>query len=170
VSDGLLEAFRHNAWANRELLTVCKGLSPEQLGATTAGTYGSVLATLQHILDAEAGYRTVLSGRAPSWADEVEQVSDLDELGGYAEEMAVYWEELVGSGFDGDMPVRWFSQRRKAEVEARADVLTTQTINHGNEHRSQICTVFTTIGMEPPALDGWAYAVAVGHVKTVPER
>src|SRR2546425_13075778 len=53
MGEGLLETFRHNAWANRALLDACRELSKEQLGATAEGTYGSVLATLQHIVDAE---------------------------------------------------------------------------------------------------------------------
>src|SRR5439155_11981549 len=51
MGDGLLETFRHNGWANRALLDACRHLSEEQLGATAEGTYGSVLATLQHIVD-----------------------------------------------------------------------------------------------------------------------
>ena len=30
----LLEAFRHNAWANKTLIAYCRTLTPEQLEAT----------------------------------------------------------------------------------------------------------------------------------------
>ena len=168
MSDGLLEAFRHNAWANRELLAVCKNLTGEQLAASATGTYGSVLSTLQHILDAEASYRERISEEAPDWAEKVEQVTDLDELQGYAWDMERYWEDLLGSGFDPDRVLRWYSPYRQANVEAPVSVLTAQTLNHGNEHRSQVCTVLTTIGVEPPELDVWSYATATSRIRTEP--
>jgi uncharacterized damage-inducible protein DinB len=32
-----------------------------------------------------------------------------------------------------------------------------QAINHGTDHRSQICTILTQQGIAPPDLDGWSY-------------
>lgn len=46
MSEFLLEAFRHHAWATRQLLVSCRGLSEEQLRAPGSGTYGSILETL----------------------------------------------------------------------------------------------------------------------------
>jgi uncharacterized damage-inducible protein DinB len=168
VTDGLLEAFRHNAWANRELLVACKGLTDEQLAASATGTYGSILSTLQHIVDAEASYRLRISGEAPDWAETVEEVTNLTELERYAREMEGFWEVLLAPGFDPDRVLRWYSPYRQAHVEAPASVLTAQTLNHGSEHRSQICTVLTTIGVEPPELDVWSYATATDRIHTEP--
>ena len=42
MSNGLLDAYRHNSWATASMLEFCKGLSGEQLGATAEGTYGPV--------------------------------------------------------------------------------------------------------------------------------
>jgi uncharacterized damage-inducible protein DinB len=36
----------------------------------------------------------------------------------------------------------------------------TQAINHATEHRTQIRTALTQAGIEPPALDGWAWDAA----------
>ena len=33
-----------------------------------------------------------------------------------------------------------------------------QAIHHGTDHRSQVCTALTTLGIEPPAIDVWDYA------------
>jgi uncharacterized damage-inducible protein DinB len=54
VDNPLAAPLRHNAWATRQLLEACQGLTPEQLRATVPGTFGTVLATLQHIVAAEA--------------------------------------------------------------------------------------------------------------------
>ena len=33
-----------------------------------------------------------------------------------------------------------------------------QVLHHGTDHRSQICTALTTIGVTPPEIDVWDYA------------
>jgi uncharacterized damage-inducible protein DinB len=37
-----------------------------------------------------------------------------------------------------------------------------QVLQHGTDHRSQVCTALTTLGIEPPELDLWAYAWSKG--------
>jgi len=32
-----------------------------------------------------------------------------------------------------------------------------QAIHHGTDHRSQTCTALTTLGIEPPEIDVWAF-------------
>src|SRR5438132_10417636 len=54
--DLLVEFFRHNAMMNGRLVEACLQLSPEQLGATATGTYGSIGATLVHIANSQEGY------------------------------------------------------------------------------------------------------------------
>jgi len=162
MSDGLLDPLRHNAWATRQLLTFCHDLSPIQLGATTEGTYGSILATLQHVIGAEGRYRSRLTGARPDWPTEPEETDDLEELERMADQMARFWEELAIGGFDPDRVASWVSPMSGAFTEVRAGVLVAQALNHGNEHRAQIYTTLTTIGVEPPALDAWSYARATG--------
>ncbi len=170
MSTGLVDPLRHNAWATEQLLTYCRGLSPEQLRATTEGTYGSILATLQHIIGAEGRYRSRLSGERPDWPSEPEATEDLDQLGRMADDMARFWEALAGGDFDPDRVISWISPRSGALTEVRAGLLVAQALNHGNEHRGQICTVLTTIGAEPPLLDGWSYGLATGGLRETPPR
>ncbi|HKB17416.1 MAG TPA: DinB family protein [Candidatus Dormibacteraeota bacterium] len=58
----LIETFRYNRWANLHLLDVCARFSEEQLQLTTPGTYGTIAATLQHLLGAEQRYLRRRSG------------------------------------------------------------------------------------------------------------
>ncbi len=53
---------------------------------------------------------------------------------------------------------------RGQEQAIKASVAVIQMINHGNEHRAQISTILGQRGIEPPALDGWAYAQATGLI------
>ena len=43
-----------------------------------------------------------------------------------------------------------------------------QAIHHGTDHRSQICTALTTLGLEPPLIDVWAFGLQTGRVVEVP--
>ena len=43
-----------------------------------------------------------------------------------------------------------------------------RSIHHGTDHRSQVCTALTSLGIEPPAIDAWDYAEQGGRVSVVP--
>ena len=42
-----------------------------------------------------------------------------------------------------------------------------QAVNHGTEHRSQVATILTHLGIEPPEMDGWTYFFSSGHMAAV---
>jgi uncharacterized damage-inducible protein DinB len=45
-----------------------------------------------------------------------------------------------------------------------------QAIHHGSDHRSQVCTALTQLGMEPPNIDVWEFGKQVGrNLETMPE-
>ena len=63
MSTSLLEdGFRHHVWATLRLIDVCLELSPEQLGTSVPGTYGSILDTQRHLVGADANYLFVMTG------------------------------------------------------------------------------------------------------------
>jgi uncharacterized damage-inducible protein DinB len=169
MNEMLLDPFRHNAWATGELLAFCGRLSPDQLEATAVGTYGTVRATLQHILEGEAYYWWRLSGDAPAWWNKGElPPASLAELEAWNEEMAQIWESMLAGPMD---PEAWATDTEEdgSECRATAGVIVAQVLNHGNEHRSQVNTILTTLGLEPPDVQAWAYGVAVGrHVERPP--
>jgi uncharacterized damage-inducible protein DinB len=170
MGNGLVDPLRHNSWATGQLLAFCRGLRPEQLQATSEGNYGSILATLQHVIGAEGRYRLRLSGQQPQWPLAPEEVDDLAELTRMAEDNAAYWDELATGDFDGDRVCSWVSTVSGAHSEAAAGMLVAQVLNHGNEHRAQIFTILTTIGVEPPDLDAWSYGLATGRFRETPSR
>jgi len=46
----------------------------------------------------------------------------------------------------------------RGEVQqVRALTVLIQALDHGTEHRTQVRTALTVLGIEPPELDGWAY-------------
>jgi len=41
--------------------------------------------------------------------------------------------------------------------------LMVQVLNHSTEHRTQISTIITQLGREPPAMTGWTYMREMGE-------
>jgi uncharacterized damage-inducible protein DinB len=55
------------------------------------------------------------------------------------------------------------------EFHAPAGVRLAQVVQHGNDHRSQVCTALTSLGVEPPDIAVWAFAEATGRARSLPE-
>ena len=74
----LADAFAHHAWANLQLLDACRALDAEQLATAVPGTYGSILDTLRHLVDSDAGYLNLLTDGSVPAIDEASL--DVDAL------------------------------------------------------------------------------------------
>jgi uncharacterized damage-inducible protein DinB len=162
MNDGLYDAFRHNAWATRELLLVCQALTETQLHATAPGTYGSIIATLRHLVASEAGYCRRLTGEEPPWYRHAGDAPSLVELAGYIDDLAARWERFLSQPFDAERTfvVPWHDG---IDRDVPAGIYLAQTLHHGNEHRAHICTVLSTIGVTTPDLGVWDYAEATNR-------
>lgn len=160
----LAEAFRHNAWATRQLLAFCRELDTEQLNATAPGTFGSIVATFNHIIYADAGYLPRAKITRPDWSgDEDNVVSDLGELEARVDETARLWERYLEDPLDAHHKI----SLDEGAYEAESFVPVAQALHHANVHREQICSILTALGVEPPDLQVWAYAEATGHAREV---
>jgi uncharacterized damage-inducible protein DinB len=159
VNGALLEAFRHNSWATRQLLAFCRDLSEEQLAASATGTYGSMRATFNHLVFSDGRYLLRLAGGAPPWVDRPDD-ADLDELAARAEEAGQLWERLLSEPVDAERVV----VVDDGALEVRAGVIVAQALHHGNAHREQICAILTSLGIEPPDIQSWEYAWATGRI------
>src|SRR5436190_13190908 len=69
----LTALFAHNTWANLKLLDFCERLSNAQLDATAIGCFGSIRATLAHILSGEVSFVARVNGRRPAAAPPYDQ-------------------------------------------------------------------------------------------------
>jgi uncharacterized damage-inducible protein DinB len=161
MNGALREVFRHNSWSSRYLLEACRKLSPEQLHASATGTYGSILDTFNHLVLAEAGYQRRLTGDATDWADRARD-ADLDEIANWIDDLERRWEEWLNREIDAEAVLPARGDRGRFEV--RAGVVIAQVIYHGNVHREQICSIITSLGIEPPDLQPWEYALNTGRM------
>jgi uncharacterized damage-inducible protein DinB len=164
----LRDAVAHEAWANAALISFCRErLTPEQLRATTPGAYGGITETIGHVLAAAAWYQHRLALERLAWEASDTEHADLPELGRRAEEVEARWARLLERGIDPEAVVE--NEVEDGSIEhIRSGVYVAQTFDHGSEHRGQVCTILTTLGIQPPELDVWAYAYATGRVWTDP--
>jgi uncharacterized damage-inducible protein DinB len=161
----LHDAFAHNVWASVRLIDACMALSPEQLETVVPGTYGSILDTVRHLVGADAAYLLVLSGGASRRIDE--GAMDLAALRAVMDGNGPAWAALLDADADPDAIV---VRHRDDGTDSHAPrgIRLAQVIHHGTDHRSQVCTALTTLGIEPPEVDVWAFAAKDGRVFETP--
>ena len=168
VNGSLLhDAFAHHVWATLRVLDVCAGLSRDQLGAAAPGTYGSIIDTLRHVAAADSSYLFVLTGGRVQPIDE--ERMELAELRSSIERFGEAWMELVAGDLDPMAPLVRHRDDGSSTT-APTGIRLAQALHHGTDHRSQICTTLTTLGIEPPEIDVWDYGLADGRVVEVPPR
>ena len=161
----LEDAFAHHVWATLRLFDACFELSPEQLSSAVPGTYGSILDTQRHLVGADCSYLSVTSGDPT--ADIDEDHMDLAELRAAMERNGVAWSRLLARDLD---PEAVLERHRPdgSETHAPMSIRLAQVLHHGTDHRSQICTALTTLGVEPPFIDVWDFGAQDGRVVEVP--
>jgi len=161
VKSLLDDAFGHHVWATLKLLDVCLELSPEQLETTVPGTYGSILETQRHLVGADASYLFVTTGGRTPRIDEDQM--DLSELRAATERHGAAWSQLLAENPD---PETVLVRHRDdgSSTEAPIGIRLAQAVHHGTDHRSQVCTALTSLGIEPPYIDVWDFGEQNGTV------
>jgi len=157
----LADAFAHHVWATLRLIDTCLMLTPEQLETAVPGTYGSILGTVRHTVGADVWYLTLLSGGAVQGIDE--DVMDLAALRTAMAANGPVWGALLAGELDADSVV---VRHRDDGTEdgAPLTIRLAQALHHGSDHRSQVCTALTSLGIEPPAIDAWDFALQDGRL------
>ncbi len=160
----LSDAFDHHVWATVHLLDACAALTPEQLDATVTGTYGTILDTLRHIVGADVAYLEVLAG---DQADFEEGDATLGDLRSRMVGHLRAWAGVIADDPDPDTEVIRYRDDG-SEGHAPTGIRLAQALHHGTDHRSQVCTTLTALGIEPPEIDVWAFAESQGRYREVP--
>ncbi|MDP9301451.1 MAG: hypothetical protein M3P43_11260 [Actinomycetota bacterium] len=161
MSSSILEdAFAHHVWATMRLIDACLALSPDRLATNVPGTYGSILETMRHLVEGDSDYLSIMTGdRALIGAD-----MDLPELRVAIENDGVLWSGLLKEDLDPDVMVKEIDDDDGYERDATVGIRLAQALHHGTDHRSQICTALTALGVEPPGIDAWTFGLQAGRV------
>lgn len=158
----LADGLRHHSWATERLLDVCAELAPEDLERHVPAVYGSMLDTLRHVVDADVWYLWGISGGTLGRDDFDADALALADVRAAAIEAAAGWERLLERDLDPDVDVATSGAGRSFR-HATAGIRLAQVVHHGTDHRSQVCTALTTMGVTPPDIDVWEYGETVGR-------
>lgn len=161
MTSPLDDAFAHHVWATLRVIDACQALDSEQLDTTVPGTYGSILDTVRHLVGGDASYLFVLSGAARPEIEEAEM--DLAALRSAMVDNGPAWSTLLAGNPDPEQVVVRHRDDG-SDSHAPMSIRLAQAIHHGTDHRSQICTALTTLGVEPPAIDVWDFGAEDGRV------
>jgi uncharacterized damage-inducible protein DinB len=154
--------LRQNDWANRKMLNFCEGIPEATLDAAVHGTYGEVRATLVHLVAALERYCSQLTGTAPNLDSPINERKPWPGFEALKQSVARSGDALVKLA--EERPEGW---ELKGVYQGKpyvmpASVPLTQVVNHCTEHRSQIMTILTQAGVQPPELDAWSWNDELG--------
>jgi uncharacterized damage-inducible protein DinB len=153
----LVRMFQHNLWANDEMLAACGGLSEAQLAIELAGTYGRLDQTLVHLARAQGGYVRRLTGWEPGPEHTLEYEDHFPGTDAISRHLRFTGDRLVefAATISADQELSFVYDGRPQRLPAWVVLL--QAAYHATEHRQQVATILTGLGIEPPEPDLWAY-------------
>lgn len=144
--------FEHNNWANLQIIEACSVLSDKQLDAEpVAATKGSIRLTLWHLIEGQDDYQSQLIGIEPRFVWQA--APTFAELQNAA---SITGEGLLALAVD-ETSKFLKNKFQKDGYTIEPWVVMLQAINHATEHREQIKSMLSALGVTPPRVDGWAY-------------
>jgi uncharacterized damage-inducible protein DinB len=156
------DAFALHVWATLRLVDACLALSPQQLETTIPGTYGSILDTLRHCIGSDAWDLFVATGDRATIIHEDEL--DLSELRAAMESHGPAWSRLLAQDLDPDVVLTEVDEDDGYTRTVAMGLQLAGALQHGADHRSQICTTLTALGVEPPVIDVLAFGIQEGRI------
>jgi uncharacterized damage-inducible protein DinB len=158
----LHDAMAHHIWATERLIDACEALTPDQLRSPAPGIYGPIIATLGHLVGSDGWYLNFFR----DWTNLIDEDADvtLAELRSAITANGAAWMEVLAGELDADADM--VEHGDGWDFHASLGVRINQVIHHGTDHRSQICTALTALGVEPPEIDFWAYGEATGRTRS----
>lgn len=151
IENILARLFEHNNWANEQIMQACASLTNAQLDAPPqSATEGNIRHTLSHLVSAQYGYLRLLT-----LPIEQRQERVTVEFSGLHDSLKQSGQTLLDLIRDEKIPNRRLITRDDHYVEPWVIML--QIINHATEHREQIKSMLTAMGITPPSIDGWDY-------------
>jgi uncharacterized damage-inducible protein DinB len=150
----LVKLFEHNNWANQKIIEACYALTDGQLDAEPQSvTKGTVRRTLLHLVHSQLGYLSLLTLPVDQRPDTAPAFA---ELGASVRKSG---EGLLALARGEQQPLE-SRLTTKDGFYTEPWVVMLQVINHATEHREQIKSMLSALGVTPPDIDGWDYGEA----------
>ncbi len=153
--NALQEFFRYDAWATITLLDYILSLEPALPLEKVTGTDRTIQHTLTHLVASNQDYLEQLTGEKFGPQPKAGEVFALDELRRRSERISRDWERTLAEydRIDATIP----QDETWPETPHAQNLLVLQAIQHGIDHRTQICTTLSLLGYQHPHIDGWSY-------------
>ncbi|MEC3860194.1 DinB family protein [Mesobacterium sp. TK19101] len=149
---------RYNAWQNRQLRRIVEAMPDDAVRAERGAFFGSILATLNHILWGDRLWMAMFTGSekpdvgipgsveltpsVPEWATQRFRVDG----------QLLIWAETL-SALDLTGSLTWYSGAMGQEVTRPVSVCVMHMFNHQTHHRGQVHAMLTAAGQKAPATD-----------------
>lgn len=160
----LVKIFEHNNWANGCILQACAILSDEQLDVSPQSvTKGTIRATMTHLVSSQLSYLRTLTRPLEERLDPI--TVEFDQL---QESVRISGEGLLALARGEQKPLSPRIQTRDGYM-VEPWVVMLQVINHATEHREQIKSMLSELGLTPPEIDGWEFGFATNALVEIPK-
>ena len=163
MSTSVLEAaFAHHVWATTRLIDACLELGAEELETSVPGTRGPMIETLRHIVVSDTFDLFVLTGdRAFDIDGEHMTLAEARLTMG---RNGLGWTEYISRPLDPGEIVHEIDKSDGYQRWAPIGFRLAGVLDHGTDHRSQVCTALTSLGVEPPRIDVLDFGLALGKI------
>ncbi|MDX2203777.1 MAG: DinB family protein [Hyphomicrobiaceae bacterium] len=150
---------RYNRWQNRSLYAAAGGLDDAARKQDRGAFFGSIHATLCHLLWADQTWMSRLAGWPPpavgSIRDSVGMIADWSDLArdraAFDDRLVAWADALKAAELDGTLT--WFSGAAGRNVTKPRALLVAHMFNHQTHHRGQAHAMLTAAGATPGATD-----------------
>jgi len=149
---------RYNRWQNENLYGVADTLSDAERRRDRGAFFGSIHATLNHLLWADRVWMSRLAatrrtdGGIPQSVSLYADWNDLKRERGAFDAVVLDWaDRLDTASLAGELT--WYSGAIKAEVRKPRWLLVTHMFNHQTHHRGQVHCMLTQAGGKPGDTD-----------------
>lgn len=149
----------YNRWQNRSIYGAAGTLTDAQRKEPRGAFFGSIHATLSHLLYADQAWMFRFTGahkpKVSTIADSVSMCPDWSDLKrerqAFDEAIIAWADRLDPSALEGDLV--WYSGAMKRELSGPRALLVAHMFNHQTHHRGQVHCLLTQFGAKPDDTD-----------------
>lgn len=145
----------YNQWMNQRLYQACETLPASELTRDRGAFFGSIQATLNHLLWGDSVWLARFTGQpspGPMGTVMAEDFRDLRRLRVAKDRDILAWADSVSEAWlRGEF--RWISGLDGLERARPGWVLATHVFNHQTHHRGQVTTLLKQAGIDPGVTD-----------------
>lgn len=149
---------KYNAWQNGQVRAACEKLTEAELRADRGAFFGSVMATLNHILWGDTMWMSRLDGGEGPRVDAKDHADLCPTFAVWAQErmrmdqrIAQWAERVTEADLDGRLT--WHAVMLGKDMSKPMGLCVVHMFNHQTHHRGQIHAMLTGLGRDPGDTD-----------------